>query len=69
MKEITVQRLRQETAERVRLDAQNGQSVITDNGQPIAPLTPLAQPPAHDRLTDREETIRKQPENKVDSAD
>ena len=68
MKEISIRELRQETAEWVRLDAPNRQSVITDNGQPITPLTPLVQPRAHDRLTDREETIRNRPEIRVDSA-
>ncbi|HEY6328136.1 MAG TPA: hypothetical protein VI756_02285 [Blastocatellia bacterium] len=69
MKEISVQELPRETAEWVRLAAQNEQIIITDNGQPISTLTAPEQPRVRKRLRNREEAIRSRPEIKIDSAD
>ena len=69
MKEISIEELKRNVGQWVRLAARREPIIITDGGKPVATLTGL-EPPRHPRrLPDREDKIRQRSRIKVDSAD
>jgi antitoxin (DNA-binding transcriptional repressor) of toxin-antitoxin stability system len=69
MKEISIEDLRRNAAEWVKLAADQETIVITDGGKRVATLTGLDSPHRSRPLPDREEKIRRRSQITVDSAD
>jgi prevent-host-death family protein len=69
MKEITIEELKRNAGQWVKLAANREPIIITDDGKPVATLTGLAPPRTRKRLPDREDEIRKRSQINVDSAD
>ena len=69
MKEISIEELKRDAGQWVRLAAGREPVIITDGGKRVATLTGL-EPPRHSkRLPDREDRIRQRSQINVDSAD
>lgn len=69
MKEISIEELKRDAGQWLRLAATNEPVIITDGGKPVATLTGL-EPPRHSkRLPDREDKIKHRSQINVDSAD
>jgi prevent-host-death family protein len=69
MKEITLEELKRDAGQWVRLAARKEPVIITDGGKPVATLTGL-EPPHHSKpLPDREAKIKQRSQINVDSAD
>lgn len=69
MKEISIEELKRDAGQWVRLAARQEPITITDGGKPVATLTGLEPPPHSKRLPDREDKIKKRSQINVDSAD
>lgn len=69
MKEISIEELKRNAGQWVKLAASREPIIITDDGKPVATLNGLAQPRTRRRLPDREDEIRKRSRISMDSAD
>jgi len=69
MKEISIEELKRDAGQWIRLAASKEPVIITDGGKPVATLTGL-EPPRHSkRLPDREDKIKQRSQINVDSTD
>ena len=69
MKEISIEELKRNAGQWVKLAASREPIIITDDGKPVATLTGLEPPHRSRHLPDREEKIRRRSQINVDSAD
>jgi prevent-host-death family protein len=69
MKEISIEELKRNIGQWVKLAADREPIIITDDGKPVATLTGLEPPHLSRGLPDREERISKRSRIMVDSAD
>ena len=69
MKEITLEELKRDADQWVRLAARKEPVIITDGGKPVATLTGLEPPHHSKRLPNREDKIKQRSQIKLDSAD
>jgi antitoxin (DNA-binding transcriptional repressor) of toxin-antitoxin stability system len=69
MKEISIEELKRDVGQWVRLAAGREPIIITDGGKPVATLTALDSPHHSKPLPDREDKIRQRSQITVDSAD
>lgn len=69
MKEISIEELKRNVGQWVRLAGHQEPIVITDGGKPVATLTGLEPPHLPRRLPDREDKISKRSQVIVDSVD
>ena len=69
MKEISIEELKRNVGQWVKIAADREPLIITDDGRPVATLTRLEPPHLPRRLPDREDKISKRSRITVDSAD
>lgn len=69
MKEISIEELKRNAGQWVKLAASREPIIITDDGKPVATLNGFEPPHRSRRLPDREEKITKRSRITVDSAD
>jgi len=69
MKEISIDELKRNAGQWVKLAADREPIIITDDGKPVATLTGLGSPHLPRRLPDREDKIRHRSRISVDSVD
>jgi prevent-host-death family protein len=69
MKEISIEELKRNAGQWVKLAASREPIIITDDGKPVATLNGLAPPRTRRRLPNREDKIRQRSQITVDSAD
>lgn len=69
MKEISIEELKRNVGQWVRVAADREPIIITDDGKPVATLTGLEPPHLPRGLPDREDRISKRSRITVDSAD
>lgn len=69
MKEISIEELKRNAGQWVKLAASQEPIVITDDGKPVATLNGFEPSRTSSRLPDREDKIRKRSQITVDSAD
>ena len=69
MKEISIEELKRDAGEWIRLAASKEPVIITDGGKPVATLTSLEPPHRPRRLPNCEDKIKQRSEINVDSAD
>ena len=69
MREISIEELKRNAGQWVKLAVDREPIIITDDGKPVATLTGLEPPRLPKRLPDREDKIRQRSKITVDSAD
>lgn len=69
MKEISIEELKRDAGQWVRLAARREPVIITDGGKPVATLTGIEPPRYSKRLPDREDKIKQRSQINVESAE
>lgn len=69
MKEISIEELKRDAGQWIKLAASKEPVIITDGGKPVATLTCLEPPHPSKRLPNREDKIKQRSQINVDSAD